>query len=205
MKELFTPPYSDKIKKNLPVLFNLVELENRRGQKLGMEVGTARERVLIALFMYIFENDAVEFPPSTSHEVDVYVKKVPISIKTKTGTGSAGIKLKWTTDWIKVKEFVANYKPSSNLLVVQIKWGAKGKFCWISLELQQEIFALLGREKYLKEPKQGSNPRGVEISGEAFKLLLSKATCLEIDWQRDLTMIKEKALYQRWIELWDSL
>ena len=37
--ELFCPPYKEKIQKVLPTLFNMVELENRRGNRLGMEVG----------------------------------------------------------------------------------------------------------------------------------------------------------------------
>lgn len=62
-KKLFEPPYSEKIQKVLPTLFNMVELENRRGKRLEMEVGTARERVLIALFMYAFgKNQYIKLP-----------------------------------------------------------------------------------------------------------------------------------------------
>ena len=40
--ELFTDPFRDRIIRVLPTLFNMVELENRRGKRLGMEVGTAQ-------------------------------------------------------------------------------------------------------------------------------------------------------------------
>lgn len=38
---LFATPYKERIQKVLPILFNIVELENRRGNRLGMEVGNA--------------------------------------------------------------------------------------------------------------------------------------------------------------------
>ena len=34
--ELFTPPFCDRIVKVLPTLFNMVELENRRGNAVGL-------------------------------------------------------------------------------------------------------------------------------------------------------------------------
>ena len=61
-EKLFKEPYKTKIQRVLPILFNLVELENKRGKKLGMEVGTARERVIIALFMYVYGQDSIEIP-----------------------------------------------------------------------------------------------------------------------------------------------
>ena len=96
--ELFSSPYREKIQRVLPTLFNMVELENRRGNKLGMEVGTARERVLIALFMYVYDSRSIEFPPSTSPELDVYVNNQPLSIKTKMSKGLSGVKFVWTVD-----------------------------------------------------------------------------------------------------------
>ncbi|GAA9262344.1 hypothetical protein BTM381_06170 [Helicobacter pylori] len=41
-----------KIQEKLPYLFQLVESENSRNGKLGMEIGSARERVIIALMLY---------------------------------------------------------------------------------------------------------------------------------------------------------
>ena len=42
----------EKIKKKLPYLFQLTEIDNSRDGKLGMEVGSARERIVIALLIY---------------------------------------------------------------------------------------------------------------------------------------------------------
>jgi len=43
-----------KIQKRLPALFQLAELESSRAGKIGMEVGSVRERILIALLINKF-------------------------------------------------------------------------------------------------------------------------------------------------------
>ena len=49
-----------KIMKRLPYLFQLAELESSRAGKVGMEVGSMREKVLIALLIYKFGEKNVE-------------------------------------------------------------------------------------------------------------------------------------------------
>ncbi len=205
--KLFSNPYKEKILRILPTLFNMVELENRRGKKLGMEVGTARERVLIALLMYVYGNDQVIFPPSTSHEMDVRVCGRSLSIKTKSNPGYGNVKLVWTVDWNRVDTFVKNYMPSSDLLYVNIIWDNDGGFFLIPQEVQQEALKQLGRDSFFKLPKRNTNPRGVELSSSSMKYMQehSDTLSLNIHWQRDKTLLKERALYHRWIELWDSL
>ena len=205
--ELFTPPFRERITKVLPTLFNMVELENRRGKKLGMEVGTARERVLIALCMYVYGSDKIEFPPSTSPELDVLVNGHPVSIKTKSSSGLNGVKLVWTVDWEKIDAFLASYHPSSDVLYVNILWNKTGGFSLIPRHVQAQILQDIGIDRYVKIPPRGTNPRGVEISREALGLLLhhGDTQSLPIVWPRDPSLLVERALYGRWIELWDSL
>lgn len=206
-QELFNPPYSDKIIKALPTLFNMVEIESKRGDKLGMEVGTARERVIIALFMYVYGGDAIIFPESTSHEKDVIVNNEPVSIKTKMGKGYAGVKLTWTTDWQKVKEFETEFVPQSHLLFININWGDTGGFFLIPCDAQKQVLNDIGRDAYFKLPKHGTNPRGVEISAEAMKSIQGhgQTQTLSISWKRDHTLLTERSRYEKWIELWDTL
>jgi len=42
---------TEKIKEKLPLLFCLAELEASRAGKIGMEVGSLREKILIALLI----------------------------------------------------------------------------------------------------------------------------------------------------------
>jgi len=83
-----------KIKKRLPYLFQLAELESSRAGKIGMEVGSLREKIIVALLIYKFGEENVETDiPITEPEVDVKLFGQPVSIKTITGRGFSGVKL----------------------------------------------------------------------------------------------------------------
>ena len=206
-RELFIPPYRERVIKVLPTLFNMVELENRRGKRLGMEVGTARERVIIALFMYVYGFDKIEFPATTSPELDVLVNGHPVSVKTKSTSGFSGVKLVWTVDWDATDSFLESYYPKSDLLYINILWGKTGSFNLIPQHVQADLLEEIGIEGYTKVLPRGTNPRGVEFSGEALRRLVGHQSTqsLQIAWNRDPSLLTERALYGRWIELWDSL
>jgi len=105
----------------------------------------------------------------------------PVSIKTikkklttqkSNKLSGSGIKLIWTVDWEKVKNFCNIYEPKSELLLVEVVWEQTGGFYYIPLEVQKEIFELLGKEEYLFKHREGTNPRGVELSNKAIKMML---------------------------------
>lgn len=191
-----------KIKKRLPYLFQLAELESSRAGKTGMQVGSLREKILIALLIYKFGENNVETDiPITEREIDVKLFGYPISIKTITGMG--GVKIIWTVDAQKVKEFHETYTPKCDILLVLIRWRGVGYFYYIPLEVQQRIFNAIGRERYIKPPKPGTNPRGPEYSKEALLGLIGDhgTQSFEIEWRRhDITYEP----YQRWVEYWQK-
>jgi len=49
-----------KIKSRLPHFFQLAELESSRAGKIGMEVGSLREKIITALLIYKFGKENVE-------------------------------------------------------------------------------------------------------------------------------------------------
>ncbi|MBI3753187.1 MAG: ThaI family type II restriction endonuclease [Deltaproteobacteria bacterium] len=194
----------DKIQRRLPKLFHLAELESSRAGKVGMEVGSVREKILVALFIYKFGEQNVETEiPITEAEVDVKVFGNPISIKTITGKNPTGVKLIWTVDAAKSIEFSKNYLPSCDMIFVQINWENGGGFYCITKETQNEIIKNIGREHYIKLPKAGTNPRGVEMTGKAIQGLLSHSKTLKIpiNWDKEIVNFKP---FQRWIELWEQ-
>lgn len=73
----------NKIKTKLPCLFQLAEFESSRAGKIGMEGGSLREKIIIALLISKFgeENVSTEIP-ITEPEVDVKLFNEPLSIKT---------------------------------------------------------------------------------------------------------------------------
>lgn len=89
-------------------------------------------------------------------------------------------------------------------MFVHINWGGKGAIYLLSKEGQQEIIAHYGKEFYFKLPKQGTNPRGVEITNEAINQLVEHPTTkkVEIDWNRDESI--EYNSYDRWIDEWEK-
>ncbi|HXL02042.1 MAG TPA: ThaI family type II restriction endonuclease [Candidatus Atribacteria bacterium] len=192
----------EKIKRRLPYLFQLAELESSRAGKLGMEVGSVREKIIVALLIYKFGEANVETEiPITEPEVDVKLFGEPVSIKTITGKNFSGVKLVWTVDAQKAKEFCENYYPHCDILLVQINWNDIGGFYYIPLEAQKRLFGKIGRENYVKLPKLGTNPRGVEITKEALLSLVgdNSSRSMAINWQR----IKiEFNPYRRWVDLW---
>jgi len=137
----------------------------------------------------------------TEPETDVKLFGNPISIKTVTGKGLSGIKIIWTVDSEKARKFRGSYYPSCDLLLININWGGKGGLYLIPLSVQREIFNKLGRNKYIKLPKPGTNPRGVEFSKEAILRLIEHpyTSSIGIEWNRSEI---EYDPYRRWVDYW---
>ena len=196
------PKITTLVQSKLPELFLLAELDNSRNGKLGMEIGSARERILIALLMLIYGKEHVDSDiPITEPETDVTVESEPISIKTMSGNKPGGVKLIWTVDPQKAAEFADSYEPSCDMLFVHLNWGGRGGLYMFSKELQRDVFRKLGKERYIKLPKPGTNPRGVEISKHAVEVLSAspEARCINIDFRRTE---HQYSAYDRWLELW---
>ena len=194
----------EKIQNKLPKLFYLAELESQRAGKVGMEVGSLRERILVSLLLYKFGEQNVETEiPITESEVDVRLFNNPISIKTKTGASYSGVKLVWTVDAQNAQEFRDSYSPSFDIIFTQIIWNSNGGLFYIPLESQIEIFREISREQYIKLPSLGTNPRGVEITSQGLQKCIDHPKTLKIDinWKREEIQFNP---FKRWIELWEQ-
>lgn len=195
---------TDKIKRRLPYLYQIAELESSRAGKIGMQVGSLRENIIVALLIYKFgEKDVNTDIPIVEPEVDVKLSEHPISVKTITGKSLSGVKLIWTVDAEKAREFLENYYPRYDMLFVQIVWNDIGGFYYIPIEAQKRLFEKIGRERYIKLPKPGTNPRGVEISKEALSRLVGdkETKVIKVSWQKSDVEYKP---YQRWVDYWSE-
>jgi len=191
-----------KIKRRLPYYYQLAELESSRAGKIGMEVGSVREKIMVALLIYKFGESNIKTDiPIIEPEIDVELFGQPLSIKTITGTGLSGVKLVWTVDAQKAREFLERYYPRCDILLVQIVWNGRGGFYYIPLEAQKRLFEEIGKERYIKLPKPGTNPRGVEITKEALLRLVGdkEAKFIEIGWQKSEI---DYYPYKRWVDYW---
>lgn len=191
-----------KVKRRLPYLFQLAELGSSRAGKLGMEIGSIREKIIVSLLIYKFGERNVDTEiPITEAEVDVKLFDSPISVKTITGKTLNGVKLIWTVDAQTAMEFSNRYIPSCDIILVQIVWNSRGGLYYIPLETQIRIFNEMGRQNYIKLPKPGTNPRGVEFTRQSLENLIADNNTRKIliEWQR---IDMEFNPYKRWIDLW---
>lgn len=87
------------------------------------------------------------------------------------------------------------------MLLVQINWDKVGGFYYIPLDVQKNIFNKKGRENYIKLPKLGTNPRGVEIAKEALTALVNDTNSkkIPINWEKSDI---DYDPYTRWVDLW---
>ena len=194
-----------RVKNKLPRLFQLAELESSRNGKVGMEIGSVRERILIALLMYKFGIDIVNPEiPITAPEVDVIVDNTPLSIKTVTTKNDKwnSVKLIWTVDAQKALEFKNNYIPSCDMLIAKIHWDGQGKLLLFSKESQCDVLKNIGRDRYIKLPALNTNSRGVEISSDALSILEKHpdTRCIDINFIRKPMDYRE--VYTKWLDAW---
>ena len=195
-----------QIRQKLPRLFLLAELESQRNGKVGMEVGSVREKILIALLMYKFGLDRVNTDIAiTEPEIDVIVDGEPLSIKTITIPHNLlirGVKVSWSVDAETALKFKEEYFPSCDMMLVEIRWDDTGHLYLFKKHSQREILTKLGVGNYLKLPAQGRNARGVELTGEALRLLVKDASTRKIDIDFPHEQLEYKEAYKRWLDAW---
>ena len=195
----------EKVATTLPLLFQIAEINSSRNGKLGMEIGSEREKIIISLLLYYFKFENIDFNiPITEHEVDVKIIGKPVSIKTITGKTLNSFKLIWTSDNKKAKEFQKNYTPNCDIFLIHINWENQGAIYFIPLSVQMSVLSKQGKKIYIKIPPKGTNSRGVEISKQALNHLVSHKAVkvLPIFWKR--YHLEQKIVYQKWIKYWKA-
>jgi len=207
LEEIFKDkPLLEKIQRRLPTLFEMAELECTRGGQTGMQVGSLREAIIIALFIYRFGPEKVKDFPITEHEKDVELFAQPLSIKTITSKGFGGIKASWTVDQLKSREFTAGYRPSSDMLFIQVNWGSDGGIYYIPIETQIRLLEKIGIKNYINLPKEGTNPRGNNFSSSAMRRLVQDKDTMfiPIRWPIITNKSDRSVVYKRWIDYWSE-
>jgi putative uncharacterized protein ta0828 len=196
----------NRIKAKLPHLFQLAELESQRNGKIGMEVGSTREKILIALLMYKFGLDDVNANlPITEPEIDVFVKNEPLSIKTVTTTNGRwgnGVKLVWSVDANTAAKFKSSYNPSCDMMLAQIQWDDFGYLYLFSKQSQIDTMYKIGRDFYMKLPKPGTNARGVELTSAALDELTNHPNTKKIKIFFKRKELDYREVYTKWLDAW---
>ena len=101
------------------------------------------------MFMaFLGEGRIVPNTNAVEADIDCYVADIPLSIKTVTGNNMGAIRVKWTSDQEKAREFIDSFSPEYDLLIVRILWENEGRISYIPVEAQRKAFGKLG-VKYL--------------------------------------------------------
>lgn len=195
-----------RVQNKLPHLFQLAEMECQRNGKVGMEVGSTREKILIALLMYKFGLDDVDADIDiTVPEIDVFVKHEPLSIKTvttKNNQWSNGVKLVWSVDAATASNFKQKYTPTCGMMLARIQWEDNGALYFFSKELQTNVMNTIGKDAYMVLPKPGTNARGVELSSTALENLTTHPAARKIDIFFKREELDYREVYTKWLDAW---
>ncbi|MFW6105383.1 MAG: ThaI family type II restriction endonuclease [Chloroflexota bacterium] len=194
--QLFTnSEYIEVIQRKLPPAFQTVEDE----LKGNPAVGLLREQIIIGMLIaFLGEANVKLIKGGVNPDIDCYVDLEPLSIKTVSLSG--GLRLKWTSNAVKAKEFMNSYKPISDLLVIRIAWEKTGVIRYIPLDAQKHLFGRVGAARYL-DYRGTTNTRGVNLSFEAEQALnqYSQSVSLPIFWKRS-KLIRNPI--DKWIDYW---
>jgi len=152
------------------------------------------------LIAFLGENKVKFVDSGVNPDIDCYCDSEPLSIKTISLSG--GIRMKWTSNEVKARQFIQNYKPSSNMLVVRIIWNDVGSIRFIPLDIQQHIFEHLGVEQYL-DYRGTTNTRGVNLSLIAEQAFNHSQECisLPVSWQKSKATINP---ISKWVDYWKT-
>ena len=133
---------------------------------------------------------------------NVVVFDKPISIKTLTKKKLDGIKMTWTNSIERSLHFVTTYIPRCDMLLLHINWNSVGGLYLITKDTQITEMKKLGRDKYFKMPKIGTNAKGVSLSVLALLNLISNPSTkhIPIEWNR--IQQEQKNEYAKYAELW---
>ena len=200
-KLLQQPDQQELLNKGLPAAFDKANAKHRRKGKVGQEVGITREIILQAYLESRLGKESVTSAGGPTSRNDLTIDGCPIEIKTVTGAGR--VKVSWTVDTVKSDEFISEYKPTSDLLLVRIWWGQKRDSIFhIPQEVAEEVALNSGKE--LAKIKHDTNNRGVEYSKDSMDAMESHSQTLKIPiaWGEES---KNSTALQDWLNYWNQM
>jgi len=192
---LTDPQYIEIIRQKLPPAFQTVEDE----LKGNPAVGLLREQVILGMLIAFLGEDRIDLVKGgVNPDTDCFVDSEPLSIKTVSLSG--GLRLKWTSNAVKAREFMDTYQPSAHLLVVRVVWGGVGSMRLLPLDSQRRVFKQMGLARYL-EYRGTTNTRGVNLSPQAESALLRdpQAVSLAVSWHRSEATMNP---IDKWVTYW---
>jgi hypothetical protein len=173
MSELFNTLSINKLIR----LYQESQIENKRNNRLTAEVGSSRERDLIAYIMYqLQEKYKIDYKINNEYEEDIIINDTKISIKhssNKTNSKSS-IKVSWTQHKESKDKIMNNFVFKCDLIIIYVRM--KEIQCG-SIEVlyftKSNLNELKQQSKNIFKTRDTSNGRGIEFHPEFFKIMLN--------------------------------
>ena len=145
--------FRDKVQKRLPLLLYLAEQKYRKAKKLNSAEAFVTEKIIIAVLKAELGEQCTVLPLAEGiQKADVQVDNLLLSIKTIQDHNL--IRIYWASDQKSMHNFVPNYDPDVDWLLVNIFWGkSEGGLYYIPTNtLHIPIFWTLPEEKTNYDP-----------------------------------------------------
>jgi hypothetical protein len=160
-------------------LYQISNLENTRNERLTAEVGTSREKDLIAYICHTLKNKEVDYKINNEAEEDLIVSGRKISIKHSSNKSCSGasVKVHWAENKNKQSEFIKTFEFTCDILLVFVRFSADDvshgnvEFLYFSKEMLNHF-----KKKMNNIFKtRNSNGRGIEFSKVFFDAIVDHA------------------------------
>jgi len=163
-------------------LYQESQIEHKRNNRLTAEIGSAREKDLVAYMKYIL-NDNIDYNINNEHEEDVILDTTKISIKHSSAKtlSSASIKVLWTENKEKQKKFLNDFKFRCDILIIYVRFdesaAGNGEIeilynTQTTMNKIMESFKDKGVDVF--KTRENSNGRGIEFSTIFFKSMVNE-------------------------------
>ena len=157
-------------------LYQLSHYENQRNNRLTAEVGTSREKDIIAYMIFILNKSNVQYKIDNEKEEDIIVNGRKISIKHSSNKtcSSSSIKVQWTENRNIQNKLMKKFHFKCDILLIYVRFDKCNIKCgqleilYISNELLNNI------KKQMKNifKTRNSNGRGIEFSSRFFDKII---------------------------------
>lgn len=160
-------------------LYQFSQAENKRYNKLTQEIGSGREKDLIAYMKHVLK-EKISYDIPNKNEEDVIMDCANISIKHSSNKKCVqnGIKIHWTTNKESQEKLLSSFIFKCDLLIVYVRFSENEQDG--ELEIIYVTKELLNTEKSKSEKEifnklDSSNSRGIEFTKEFFENIVRKS------------------------------
>ena len=159
-------------------MYQCSQMEHQRNNRLTADVGTSREKDLVAYMKYIL-SEKVNYKIDNEKEEDVILNERKISIKhssVKT-CSNASIKLQWTENKERQNKFIETFKFTCDLMIVYVRFkeisNGEIEVMYCTVEILNELLNNFKENgENIFKMRENSNGRGIEFNRNFFQAMI---------------------------------